>query len=102
MKFRDATLAELTRPPAARELTPRQRALRQRHEIIAKVLNELAAGPASLVKRVELENGEKLETIRASIAKQVQAEGSGVKVAVRNGAIFLSRGTLPQRSRKLA
>lgn len=95
VKVRDATLAELAAPPVTRELTPRQRAIRLRHQIIAKALKELATAPASVVKRVELDEGENLQTIRASIAKQIREEGSAVKVKVRNGGIFLSSGPLP-------
>lgn len=97
MKIRDATLAELApKERKARKLSPRQLAIRKRELVINKVLSELANGPTSLVKRVELDEGEKLSTIRAAIARQIAAEGSAAKVAVRNGAIYLSRGPLPR------
>lgn len=96
MKIRDATLQELTpRERKARVLSPRQLAIRKREQVIAKALDELGAGAPSLVKRVELEGDEKLPTIRAAIAGQIKAQRSSVKVTVRNGAIYLSRGPLP-------
>jgi len=48
-----------------------------------------------MIKRVELEGKEKLVTIRAAIARQIKATGSSVKVGVRNGGIYLSRGPIP-------
>lgn len=93
MKIRDATLAELTpRESKPRELSPRQIAIRKRELVIDATLRALAAGPSSMIKRVELESGEKLPTIRAAITKQIKANGSNVRVAVRNGAIYLRVG----------
>jgi len=44
---------------------------------------------------VELEENEKLFTIRQAIAKQIKASGSAVNLGVRNGGIYLSRGPIP-------
>ena len=97
MKIRDATLAELApKERKARPLSPRQLAIRKRELVIGKVLRELAAGPTSAIKKVELDESEKLPTIRAAIARQITAERSRVNIAVRNGAIFLSLGPLPK------
>ena len=68
---------------------------RKREQTIEKVLNELGAGPASWIKKIELEDNEKLVTIRAAVARQIKASGSAVNLGVRNGAIYLSRGTIP-------
>ena len=97
MKVRDAKPEELApKPRRVRPLSPRQLAIRKREAAIEKVLNELGAGPASAIKKVELEDGEKLVTIRAAIVKQIKASGSSVRLAVRNGGIYLSRGPIPR------
>jgi hypothetical protein len=101
VKIRDATLAELApTEKKARELSPRELAIRKRELVIGRVLSELAEGPPSLIKRVQLDDGEKLPTIRAAIAKQIKGQRSVVKVAVRNGAIYLSRGPLPRAGQR--
>jgi hypothetical protein len=98
VKVRDASLAELApKPPKVRPMSPRQLSIRKRELVIGRALSELSAGPKSLIKRIELEDGEKLPTIRAAIVKQIRAERSNVKVAVRNGAIYLSVGPLAGR-----
>lgn len=96
VKVRDAKLEELApKPKAPRPLSPRQLAIKRREALIEKTLNELGAGPASAIKKVELEDNEKLMTIRLAIAKQIKASGSSVRLGVRNGAIYLSRSPLP-------
>lgn len=97
MKVRDAKPEELApKPKRERQLSPRQIAIKKREQAIDKVLNELGAGPASMIKKVELEDGEKLVTIRAAIVKRIKETGSSVKLAVRNGGIYLSRGPIPR------
>ena len=96
VKVRDARPEELApKPRKARALTPRQLAIRKREQLIEKTLNELGAGSATAIKKIELEDNEKLVTIRAAIARQIQASGSTVRLGVRNGAIYLSRGPIP-------
>jgi len=96
VRVRDAKPEELApKPRKPRALTPRQLAIRKREQTIDKVLNELGAGPASWIKKIELEDNEKLVTIRAAVARQIKASGSAVNLGVRNGAIYLSRGTIP-------
>jgi hypothetical protein len=56
----------------------------------------LSSGSNAAIKRIELDDGEKLATIRAAIAKQIKDERSKVRLAVRNGAIYLSIETLPR------
>jgi len=97
VKVRDARPEELApKPRRERPMSPRQIAIRKREQAIEKVLNELGAGPASLIKKVELEDKEKLVTIRAAIVKQIKASKSSVRLAVRNGGIYLSRGPIPR------
>jgi hypothetical protein len=96
VRVRDAKPEELEpKPRKPRALSPRQLAIRKREQTIEKVLNELGAGPASAIKKIELDDGEKLVTIRAAIARQIKASGSSVNLGVRNGAIYLSRGAIP-------
>ena len=96
VRVKDATAAELApKPRKVRALTPRQLAIRKRELAIEKVLNELGAGPASAIKKIELDDGEKLFTIRTAITKQIKASGSAVRLGVRNGSIFLSRSAIP-------
>lgn len=96
VKVRDAKPEELApKPRKPRALSPRQLANKRREQLIEKTLNELGAGPASWIKKVELEDKEKLATIRLAIAKQIKASGSTVNLGVRNGAIYLSRGPIP-------
>src|SRR5215212_11570837 len=97
VRIRDARPEELApKPRRTRQLSPRQIAIRKREQAIEKVLNELGAGPASAIKKIELEDGEKLPTIRAAIVKQIKSSGSTVRLAVRNGGIYLSRGPIPR------
>jgi len=97
VKVRDAKPEELApKPRRERPLSPRQLAIRKREQAIEKVLNELGAGAASAIKKVELEEGEKLVTIRAAIVKHIKSTKSSVKLAVRNGGIYLSRGPIPR------
>src|SRR3954451_23997021 len=97
VRVKDAKAEDLApKPRAARPMSPRQIAIRKREQAIEKVLNELGAGPASSIKKIELEDGEKLVTIRAAITKQIKGSKSSVKLAVRNGDIYLSRGPIPR------
>lgn len=97
VRIRDAKPEELApRPRKPRQLTPRQIAILKRDQAIEKLLNEIGAGPASAIKKIELEDGEKLVTIRAAIVKQIKASKSSVRLAVRNGGIYLSRGPIPR------
>jgi hypothetical protein len=96
VKVRDARPEELApKPRKPRALSPRQLAIKKREQLIEKTLNELGAGPASMIKKIELEDNEKLATIRVAIAKQIKASGSSVNLGVRNGGIYLSRGPIP-------
>ena len=98
MRIKDAKPEELApKPRKPKVLSPRQLAIQQRERAIEKVLNELGAGPASAIKKIELEDGEKLVTIRAAITKQIRTSGSTVKLGVRNGSIYLSRAAIPGR-----
>ncbi|MEO8207872.1 MAG: hypothetical protein ABI598_02460 [Chloroflexota bacterium] len=96
MKIRDATLEELApKPRKPRALTPRQLAARKRDQAIHKALNEIAVGPMSGIKKIELEDGDKLATIRLAVARQIAAHPAEINMGVRGGSIFLSRSPIP-------
>ena len=100
MKVRHAKPDELTsRPRNEKTLRPRQLAIRKRGRAIDKVLNDLNTGPASTIKRVELDDGESLVTIRAAIVRRINETGSSVKLGVRNGGTYPSRGSIPRSGR---
>ena len=96
VRVRDAKPEELApKPRKPRALSPRQLAIKRREQLIEKTLNELGAGSMTWIKKIELEDNEKLVTIRAAVARQIKASGSQVNLGVRNGAIYLSRGPIP-------
>jgi hypothetical protein len=96
MRIRDAKPEELApRPRRARALTPRQLAIQKRDQAIVKLLNEIAVGPMSSIKKIELEETEKLITIRAAVTRQLKAHPAPINMGVRSGAIFLSRSAIP-------
>ena len=95
MKIRDAKPEELAPKAQHRKLSPRQIANQKRDHAIMKVLNEIAVGPMSAIKKIELEVGESLATIRAAVARQVQAHPADINMGVRGGAIYLSRSPIP-------
>jgi len=96
VKFRDAKPEELapkSRKPRA--LTPRQQAIQKRDNAIQKLLNEIAVGPMSAIKKIELEEGEKLATIRLVIARHLKSHPAQIQMGVRSGSIYLSRTKIP-------
>ena len=96
MRIRDAKPEELvSKSRRARALTPRQLASQKRDQQIVKLLNEIAVGPQSAIKKIELENDEKLITIRAAVARQLKAHPAEIRMGVRSGAIYLSRTKIP-------
>lgn len=96
MKIRDATLEELApKPRKPKALSPRQIAAQKRDHAIQKTLNEIAVGPMSGIKKIELDADEKLMTIRLAVARQVAAHPAAINMGVRGGAIYLSRSPIP-------
>jgi predicted DNA-binding protein (UPF0251 family) len=96
VKFKDATVEELApkvRKPRA--LSPRQLAIRKRDQQIVKLLNEIAVGPQSAIKKIELDEDEKLATIRLAVIRQLKAHPAAIHMGVRGKAIYLSRSPIP-------
>jgi hypothetical protein len=96
MKIRDAKPEELApKPRKPRALSPRQLAIQKRDQALVKLLNEIAVGPMSAIKKIELDDNEKLVTIRAAVTRQVKAHPAPINMGVRGGAIYLSRSAIP-------
>ncbi len=96
MRIRDAKPEDLApKQRASRPLSPRQVAIQKRDQAITKLLNEIAVGPMSSIKRIELEEGENLITIRAAVSRQLKAHPAPINMGVRSGAIYLSRTKIP-------
>ena len=96
VRIRDAKPEELApKSRKIRALTPRQLAIQKRDQALVKVLNEIAVGPHSSIKKIELEDGENLITIRAAVARQLAAHPAEIRMGVRGGAIYLSRSAIP-------
>ena len=49
--------------------------------------NLIAVGPMSAIKKIELDENEKLVTIRAAVLRQVKAHPADINMGVRGGAI---------------
>ncbi len=90
MRIRDVRIEELLPPP--RIMSARQLAIQKRSSVLGPALAALERNP-SAVKRVELEAGENIATMRAAVARQIKEEGRTSRVLVRGGAIFLAGRT---------
>ena len=96
MRIRDAKPEELApKPRKPRAMSPRQLAIQKRDNALVKLLNEIAVGPMSSIKKIELEDGEKLVTIRAAVSRQLKAHPAPISMGVRGGSIYLSRSAIP-------
>ena len=96
MRIRDAKPEELApKPRKPRTMSPRQLAIQKRDQSLVKLLNEIAVGPMSSIKKIELDDSEKLVTIRAAVTRQLKAHPAPINMGVRSGAIYLSRSPIP-------
>lgn len=93
MRIRAAKLEELKPKPRERALSPRQLAALQREEELRKALGRLKADDDIIA--VELEDGEKIPTMRAAVKKAIAAQKPGTSMAIRGRTIYLSVGPLP-------
>jgi hypothetical protein len=94
-KIRRASLAELTERPKPREVSPRERARREREAVLGRALNQAASLPASMAIVIEPEEGEKLSTIRLSLKQILDAEPRDLHWGVRGNALLITKGALP-------
>jgi hypothetical protein len=93
MRVRDAKPDELLEAKTRRALTPRQLANQKREAKLLRAISGLTE--PSQIKAVEVEPGEKLATIRASVSRVIARKNANVNIAVKRGVIYLSRGPIP-------
>lgn len=94
MRLRKASLAELA-PPVKRPPTDREIAARSRDQQLRCALNEAAARPHSEVVIIEPDDGERLGTIRAALARILRDEPRDLHWGVRRGVIVIGKARLP-------
>jgi hypothetical protein len=80
-------------PKLGHAASPRQLAAMQRDEEIRKALARLRADDDLIA--LELEPGDKIPTMRASVKKAIATYKPGVNLAIRGRTIYLSTGRLP-------
>ena len=82
-----------------RELSPRQRAQRERDEELRAAFNEAAALPASEAVAIEIKPDQKVATMRAAITKLLKSEPRDLRWGVRGSTILITKGEIPGRRR---
>lgn len=93
MRIRQAKLEELKPQKRERALSPRQLAAMKREEEFRKALARLKSDDDIIA--VELDQDEKVPTMRQAVKKAVAAHKPGTNVAIRGRTIYLSTGKLP-------
>jgi hypothetical protein len=93
MRIRAAKIEELAPKPKDRALSPRQLAAMKREEEIRRALGRLK-GDDDLIA-LELDEAEKIPTMRAAVKKAIAAYKPGANMAIRGRTIYLSTGKLP-------
>ena len=78
-----------------RELSPRQRATLERDRELRAAINEAAALPASEAVAIELKEGQKMPTLRASLTRILNAEPRDLRFGIRGQTIYISKGDIP-------
>lgn len=90
-------LADLVPKPRERKLTPKQIAQQERENDIRAALNEAASLPASQAVVIDLNEGQKLPTLRAAISRMLKDEPRELNWGIRGHSIVISKGKLPGR-----
>ena len=93
MRIRNAKIEELKPKARERALSPRQLAALQREEEIKKALGRLKSDDDILA--IELDDSEKIPTMRAAVKKAIAAHRPGTSMAIRGHTIYISSGKLP-------
>jgi hypothetical protein len=93
MRVRAAKFDELAPKPRERALSPRQLAALQREDEIRKALGRLKSNEDVIA--LELDQAEKIPTMRAAVKKAIAAHKPGTNMAIRGRTIFLSTAKLP-------
>lgn len=78
-----------------RELSPRQRATMERDDELRAAINEAAALPASEAVAIELNEGQKLPTLRAALTRILKTEPRDLNFGIRAQTIYISKGKIP-------
>lgn len=99
LTVRTVNLADFAPEQKPRELTPRQRAQRERDDELRAAFNEAASLPASEAVAIELKPDQKIPTVRAAITKLLAAEPRDLRWGVRGRTILITKGTIPGRGR---
>lgn len=97
LSVKKVNLADFAPEPKVRELSPRQRAQRERDDELRAAFNEAAALPASEAVAIELTADQKIGTVRAAISKLMKAEPRDLRWAVRGTTILITKGDIPAR-----
>ena len=95
LSVKTVELADYAPARKQRELTPRQKAQRERDDELKSVLNQAATLPPSEAVAIEIRGGQKLPTVRAALAKLLKSEPRSLNWGVRGDAILISRGPIP-------
>lgn len=93
MRIRAAKREELTPKPKERALSPRQLAAQQREDEIRRALGRLKSDEDIIA--LELEQNEKVPTMRQAVKKAIAAHRPGTNMAIRGSTIYLSQSRLP-------
>ena len=93
MRIRTAKIEELKPKSRERALSPRQLAALQREDEIRKALGRLKSDEDILA--IELDDSEKIPTMRAAAKKAIAAHRPGTSMAIRGRTIYISAGPLP-------
>ena len=89
------SLADLNPEPRVRKLTPRQKAQAERDEEIRMVINEAAGILPSEAIVIELKSDQKLQTIRAAVARLLAQEPRDINFGVRGNLLVFSPSAIP-------
>jgi hypothetical protein len=93
MRIRAAKLEELQPKARERALSPRQRAALERDNKIRRALARLKS--SADVVAIDLDQSEKVPTMRAAVKKAIATHRPGTNMAIRETTIYLSAGKLP-------
>lgn len=93
MRIRAAKIEELAPKPKERALSPRQLAAMKREEEIRRALGRLRSDDDLIA--LELDEAEKIPTMRAAVKKAIAAYKPDANMAIRGRTIYLSTGKLP-------
>ena len=95
LSVKTVNLSDFAPDRPARELTPRQKAQRERDEELRTAFNEAASLPASEAVAIELRADQNIPMVGAAIRKLLAAEPRDLRWGVRGRTILITKGKLP-------